>query len=206
MNLFPSRNIFRSSLLKLCPHIKRSIFVLITKPLIFIGQSFTYNFPCPLIIFLDTCAHTHPGVAHCTILLQSSHCVEVPVEEEVVAAQARTLNSAPVGKVAIYVLRPYAQQRNTVSQVFVDDRLAATLGPMTFFRIVAEQGTHRIRIETTGVANREYEISGDATTYLQYQLSETFTTVRGEITEQTEAQARARVARLDLVKSAGALP
>ncbi|MCP3656831.1 MAG: hypothetical protein GY734_07640 [Herbaspirillum sp.] len=158
------------------------------------------------IPILVACAHTHPGVAHCTILPQSSHCVEVPVEEEVVAAQARTLNSAPVGKVAIYVLRPYAQQRNTVSQVFVDDRLAATLGPMTFFRIVAEQGTHRIRIETTGVANREYEISGDATTYLQYQLSETFTTVRGEITEQTEAQARARVARLDLVKSAGALP
>lgn len=54
------------------------------------------------IPILVACAHTHPGVAHCTILLQSSHCVEVPVEEEVVAAQARTLNSAPVGKVAIY--------------------------------------------------------------------------------------------------------
>jgi hypothetical protein len=42
------------------------------------------------IPILVACAHTHPGVAHCTILLQSSHCVEVPVEEEVVAAQART--------------------------------------------------------------------------------------------------------------------
>jgi hypothetical protein len=158
------------------------------------------------IPILVACVHTHPDVAHCTILLQSSHCVEVPVEEEVVAAQARTLSPAPVGKVAIYVMRPYAQQRNTASQVFLDGRLAATLGPMTFARVVVEQGVHRVRIETEGIVSLEYDIAGLANTYLQYQLSETFTTVRGEITELAEAQAKTRVARLDLVKSAGTFP
>lgn len=116
-------------------------------------------------------------------------------------AQAKTLPPAEAGKVAIYVLRPFAQ-------IFIDGRLVANLGPMTFARIVVEQGAHRVRIETEGVPTREQQITGSATTYLQYQLTETLTTVQSEMSELAEAQAKAkaRVARLDLVKSAGALP
>lgn len=169
-------------------------------------QLVTYLGALAAIPILAGCVHTHPGVADCTILQQSSHCVEVPIEEDAVAAQVKTLPPAEAGKVAIYVLRPFAQQRSTASQIFIDGRLVANLGPMTFARIVVEQGAHRIRIETKGVPHREQQITGNATTYLQYQLTEMLTTVRSEITELAEAQAKARVARLDLVKSAGALP
>lgn len=169
-------------------------------------QLVTYLGALAAIPILAGCVHTHPGVAHCAILQQSSHCVEVPIEEDAVAAQAKTRPPAEAGKVAIYVLRPFAQQRSNASQIFIDGRLVAILGPMTFARIVVEQGAHRVRIETEGVPNREHQITGSATTYLQYQLTETLTTVQSEMTELAEAQAKARVARLDLVKSADTLP
>ncbi len=46
--------------------------------------------------------------------------------------------------------------RNSASQVFIDDRLVANLGPMTFARIVVAQGMHRVRIETEGMPNVRY--------------------------------------------------
>lgn len=184
----------------------QSNFVKPTKMIRAKRQLVTYLAALAVIPILAGCAHTHPGVAHCTILQQTSHCIEVPIEEDAVAATAKTLPPATAGKVAIYVLRPFAQQRNSASQVFINDRLVANLGPMTFARIVIEQGTHRVRIETEGLPNQEQQITGSATTYLQYQLTETLTAVQSEMSELAEVQAKARVARLDLVRSADALP
>lgn len=158
-----------------------------------------------LFIFAG-CTHTHPGLVHCLILQQSNHCVKVPLEDQVVAAQARALAPLPEGKAAIYLLRTYAQQPKAASQVFVDDRLEATLGPKTFARIVVEQGQHRVRIETGGMTSLAYDVTSVANVYLQYQLIETLMARHQKIAELSESQAETQMAHLNMVKSIRTLP
>ncbi len=148
---------------------------------------------------IAACATEHPGITHCKILMQSSHCVEVPLASDVESREARAFAPSVQGKAAIYLLRPYSQKRSSTSSVYLDNKLLIILGPMTFARIDVE-GRHRLRIETDDLASLEYDMKATTNVYLQYQLSEAPFSVRPELSEIDEADAKKRVQRLDLVK------
>jgi hypothetical protein len=132
-------------------------------------------------LFVVGCATEHQGLVHCTILQQAGHCVAVPVQDAEHEAQAKSLQRAESGASYIYVVRPYAQQRSEASDVFVDGKLEAKLGPMTFARLKVEAGSHSIRVVTAKVPDVTMDVIATDNVYVQYQLLELFATVTPKI-------------------------
>ncbi len=132
-------------------------------------------------LFVVGCATEHQGLVHCTILQQAGHCVAVPVQDAEHEAQAKSLQRAESGASYIYVVRPYAQQRSVASDVFVDGKLEAKLGPMTFARLKVEAGSHSIRVVTAKVPDVAMDVIATDNVYVQYQLLELFATVTPKI-------------------------
>ncbi|MBP0598088.1 hypothetical protein J8I26_08250 [Herbaspirillum sp. LeCh32-8] len=151
------------------------------------------------IVLLSACASPAPDGVPCTILQQHGVCVAVPVHDDAHEDEAKALAPAPEGTGYLYITRPYAQQRSTKAQVFVDGVLLAELGPKTFARIKLRPGAHTVKLTADKIDAVSISVDLQSAVFLEYQIAEhVFSTVAG-IKAVGRQRAKETIQPLDLV-------
>lgn len=150
-------------------------------------------------ILISACATAPRDSVPCTILQQHGVCVAVPVHGDVHQEEAKALAPAPAGLAYLYIARPYAQQRSTKSQVFVDDVLLAELGPKTFARITVRPGTHTIKVTADDLKPVSISVETKDETFLEYQIVERFLSAQPHLRSISRDRAKDAIQTLDRV-------
>ncbi len=149
------------------------------------------------VFWLSACAAlpVHEGYVPCRVFGHLRECIGVPMASKEADAAAKRFASSDEERAHVYLVRPYMQEPKKKSDVFLNGKRVAVLGPATYAMVDIPPGRNVFRVHTEGDAQLVLETEPGRTYYLQYQLDRLFNTVTPHLKVLREDDGKDKVLR-----------
>lgn len=147
------------------------------------------------VFWLSACAAppVHEGYVSCRIFGHLRECVGVPMASKEADAAAKRFSPPAAGRVHIYLVRPYMQEPKKASEVFLNGKQVAVLGPGTYAMLAAPPGRNMLRVSTGKGIDIVLETEPGRVYYLQYRLDRLFNTITPRLNVLPEEDGQGRI-------------
>lgn len=117
-------------------------------------------------------------------------CAAVPLASSMEDAEAKTFKTPMSGKAQVYVVRRYSNEYQKTSEIVLNDKPVATIGPETYIVLNLDPGDYTLVASTDDKAVLHLSVSPGENYYVKYSLTLWLGTVSGKlvVTDDREGQ------------------
>lgn len=133
----------------------------------------------------------------CRIFGHMRECIGVTMASTEADAAAKRFAPPNAGTARVYLVRPYAQEPKKKSDVFLNGKPVAVLGPATYAMFDVRPGRNILRVNTENDVEMLLESEPERIYFVQYQLDLLFNTVtpRLQVLRQEDGKDKVRRGR-----------
>ena len=135
------------------------------------------------------------GYVPCRIIVHMRECIGVPMASTEADAAAKRFAPPDTGMVHVYLVRPYTQESTKKSDVFLNGKPVAVLGPTTYVMFDAPPGRNTLWVKTENDVEMLLETEPGRIYFVQYQRDRLFNTVTPRLKLLRQEDGKGKVLR-----------